>query len=290
MSHILLTGIVTLDIINYLDSYPKEDSEVRATSQQIRRGGNASNTATVLSQLGHDCLLAATLSNDSSAQWLRKDLTDKHIKLQPSNELAGHTTPTSYITLNTENGSRSIIHYRDLPELTFHQFDEINLEKTNWFHFEGRNINETLKMMKKSRSYNKRVSLELEKDRDDIETLIPLADIICFSRSFAKSNNYTRADDCLNHYSSIYPNKLLICTWGAKGAFAKHNNLEYFSPAFHSTQAIDTIGAGDTFNAGFIHAQLKNLSTQDSLTYACKLSGLKCSQSGFTNLEEFDVK
>jgi len=111
MSHILLTGIVVLDIINQLDSYPREDSEVRAIKQQIRRGGNASNTATVLSQLGHNCTLAASLSNDPSGHFLINDLDENSIQLALTSTAQEYTSPTSYITLNIQNGSRSIIHY-----------------------------------------------------------------------------------------------------------------------------------------------------------------------------------
>ena len=55
MAHVLAVGVATLDIINEVESYPPEDGEVRALAQAIRRGGNASNTLVVLSQLGHSC-------------------------------------------------------------------------------------------------------------------------------------------------------------------------------------------------------------------------------------------
>ena len=289
MSHILLTGIVVLDIINHLDAYPKEDSEVRAIRQQSRRGGNASNTATILSQLNHNCLLAASLSNDSSGKFLRKDIEDNSIQLAIPSSAHEYTSPTSYITLNKQNGSRSIIHYRNLPELTFDQYNKINLEAIDWYHFEGRNVNETRQMMQKSQRFSKTISLEIEKDRDDIDSLIPLANIVYFSRPFAQSRNFSQARDCLKFFNSLYPDKVLVCTWGDEGAYAMHNNIEFFSPAFHIENAIDTIGAGDTFNAGFIHAQLNKFSIHDSLVYACKLAGLKCAKSGLNNLEIFDV-
>ena len=289
MSHILLTGIVVLDIINHLDSYPKEDSEVRAVKQQTRRGGNASNTATVLSQLGHNCTLAASLANDSSGHFLKNDLAENSIQLALSSTAHEYTSPTSYITLNIQNGSRSIIHYRNLPELSFGQFDKINLQPFDWYHFEGRNINETSQMMQKIKHLNKTISLEIEKDRDNIDALISFANIVVFSRPFAQSRNFLDAGDCLKYFNSVYPDKLLVCTWGADGAFAMQNNNAFLSPAYYIEKATDTIGAGDTFNAGFIHAQLNKISIHDSLVYACKLAGLKCAKSGLDNLEILDV-
>ena len=49
MANILAVGIATIDIINRVNGYPHEDDEIRAISQSIRRGGNATNTLVVLS-------------------------------------------------------------------------------------------------------------------------------------------------------------------------------------------------------------------------------------------------
>ena len=64
MARILGVGIATLDIINTVDGYPAEDSEVRAIHQRICRGGNATNTLVVLSQLGHRCAWAGVLADE----------------------------------------------------------------------------------------------------------------------------------------------------------------------------------------------------------------------------------
>lgn len=61
MARILTVGIATLDIVNQVSAYPAEDDEIRATAQTIRRGGNATNTAVVLSQLGHQVDWAGAL-------------------------------------------------------------------------------------------------------------------------------------------------------------------------------------------------------------------------------------
>jgi ketohexokinase len=72
MPHILGIGIATLDIINSVDGYPAEDTEVRALRQQLRRGGNCTNTLAVLSQLGHRCAWGGVLAaepNISAPTW-----------------------------------------------------------------------------------------------------------------------------------------------------------------------------------------------------------------------------
>ena len=64
MARILTVGIATLDIINRVARYPAEDTEIRALGQHRQRGGNASNTAVVLSQLGHQVDFAGVLIDE----------------------------------------------------------------------------------------------------------------------------------------------------------------------------------------------------------------------------------
>ncbi|MEJ2611053.1 MAG: hypothetical protein P8179_13455 [Candidatus Thiodiazotropha sp.] len=63
---VLAIGVATLDIINRVAMYPEEDQELRASEQAIRRGGNACNTLTVLSRLGHKSYWAGMLADDGS--------------------------------------------------------------------------------------------------------------------------------------------------------------------------------------------------------------------------------
>ena len=74
MSKILAVGIATLDIINSVAGYPAEDDEVRAVSQRLCRGGNATNTLAVLSQLGHQCHWAGVLADEPDARHIEADL------------------------------------------------------------------------------------------------------------------------------------------------------------------------------------------------------------------------
>ncbi|MDH5765440.1 MAG: PfkB family carbohydrate kinase [Gammaproteobacteria bacterium] len=289
MANILLTGIVTLDIINHLQNYPEEDCEARALAQDFRRGGNASNTATILSQLNHNCTLAANITDDGSGSFLLDDLHNNHIELPSDCQLSGYTTPTSYISLSQKSGSRTIIHYRNLPELSHHQFNQIQLDRFDWLHFESRNIHETRKIMDTASQYEKTISLELEKPRENSQSLIDFANIIFISRPYAESLHFKTATDCIQHFHSLYPEKIFICTWGASGANAINHEDLYSCPATTTENIIDTIGAGDTFIAGFIHAFLKLGTLEKSLIYATRLAGLKCTQNGLTNLEITDV-
>jgi ketohexokinase len=64
---------------------------------------------------------------------------------------------------------------------------------------------------------------------------------------------------------------------------SRHGSL-LFSPAFLPSRTIDTLGAGDVFNAGMIHKLLQGNSLTVALNEASNLAGKKCGQYGLDNL------
>src|SRR5690554_6694129 len=255
MARILATGIATLDIINEVSAYPEEDAEVRALSQRIRRGGNASNTLCVLSQLGHQGYLAGVLIDEADGRLIEADLAHYQVNTQFCPGLREGKMPTSYITLNRQTGSRTIVHHRACPELSFDAFQQIDLSMFDWLHFEGRNISELGKILEycHQKAPTTTRSLEIEKPRDGIEALFELADWLFFSKHYAEATGHLSAESLL---ATLQDNYSATCTWGALGAYGLENGKLLFSPPVILDNVVDTLGAGDTFNAGMIHSLL----------------------------------
>ncbi len=291
MARIVGIGIATLDIINTTDGYPQEDDEVRAIGQITRRGGNATNTLTVLSQLGHQCEWAGTLADDPNSRVIQAELHRYGISTQRCAVIPGGHAPTSYITLNQNNGSRTIVHYRDLPEYSFEHFataiSENPLTNVHWLHVEGRNVPDTIKILEFVRHLypGLKISMEIEKPRKHIEGLYAHGDVVLFSRHFANALQYKNATDFLRAWRPKCTAPVLVCPWGVEGAYAMDSEgMLHHAPAVQISHVVDTIGAGDTFNAGFIHAALSHFPLGESLRFANALAGKKCGQLGFDNL------
>lgn len=285
MAKILCVGIATLDIINEVQYYPEEDNEIRILAQDKRRGGNATNTAAVLSQLGHQCDWAGTLVNELDSQTILSDLDSHQISYEHCHFLEQGKIPTSYITLSKESGSRTISHYRDLPEYSFEDFKHINLSVYDWIHFEGRNVCETQKMMNwcKQEYPSIPLSVEIEKKRDLIQSLIEPADIVLFSKQYALSLANTSAQKFCRQLSACYLDKTFICAWGDAGAGGSFNQKYHWQYALN-IKPVDTLAAGDVFNAGIIDQQIKHQSLNQCIQFACQLAGKKCTIKGIKDL------
>lgn len=284
---VLGVGVATLDIVNHVSGYPYEDSEVRATRQRQSRGGNTANTLTVLNRLGHQCSWAGTLADDAASDFVRQQLLSEAVDILHGEVIKGASLPVSYIILNTENGSRSIVHFRDLPEYCSESFEKIDINEFDWIHFEGRNVVELEKMMRHlHESGFHHFSLEIEKPRERIEKLFTLPEVLIFSRDYL---HYTHkgVKDFFEELRADGVESDLYCAWGKAGGWAmdKHGKL-YQQPAWKPHTVVDTLGAGDAFNAAIIDAVLNGLAVDQVLAHACKVAGFKCGLQGFEGIEQ----
>lgn len=277
MSSILAVGIATLDIVNTLATYPREDEEVRALAQSRVRGGNATNTLVILSQLGHDCHWAGVLPRESDSQVVVDDLDKHHVDLAAVQRPRSGKLPTSYISLSAETGSRTIVHYRDLAEYDFAAFDELDLSRYDWIHFEGRNVPELGKMLKKARQAGVPCSLEVEKPREGIEALFDLPNVLLFSRAWVSHRGFDLAEEFLESRSWGQP---VFVAWGAAGAWCRTAEGEVLQASPLPVDVVDSLGAGDVFNAAVIHGVLRKLPMQDVLNQAVRLASEKCARQG----------
>jgi len=71
----------------------------------------------------------------------------------------------------------------------------------------------------------------------------------------------------------------VIITRGSKGVMMSYNG-EIYEQGIVETNVIDTLGAGDSFIAGFLTSFLENQSIQDALKFAAHRASLTCEVNG----------
>lgn len=287
MAKILGIGNAVLDTVLKVPHAPHDDEELRASERYTQIGGNVSNTLYVLAQLGHETAICTTTGGDGEAKQLINGLKERHINVDHIQRFIKGRTPCSYINLNAQNGNRAIVHYRDLPELSFDHFAKIEIEEYDWLHFEGRNVANLKGMLNIAKTFlsHQPISLEIEKPREDIEELLPQANLILFSHHYASAKGYENGESLLKAMQSELPNSHLICTWGAKGAWLcpAQGTIQHV-PAETVSPIVDTLGAGDTFNAAVIHHLIEGKPLAEAVQAASQLAANKCLKHGLDNL------
>jgi sugar/nucleoside kinase (ribokinase family) len=74
---------------------------------------------------------------------------------------------------------------------------------------------------------------------------------------------------------------LVVIKCGAKGVVAKRGSDRFSVPAL-TVQPVDTVGAGDSFNAGFLHKFIRGSGLQDCLEYGVACAALSTTRAGGT--------
>ncbi|XP_078005934.1 ketohexokinase isoform X1 [Phascolarctos cinereus] len=183
---ILCVGLVVLDIINVVDKYPEEDSDSRCLTQRWQRGGNASNSCTILSLLGAPCAFMGSLAPGHVADFLVTDFKYRGVDVSQVAWQNKGETPCSCCIVNNSNGSRTIILYdTNLPDVSAKDFEKVDLNRFKWIHFEGRNASEQVKMLQRIEQHNKKlpkeqqitISVEVEKPREELYQLFAYGDV-----------------------------------------------------------------------------------------------------------------
>jgi len=115
---------------------------------------------------------------------------------------------------------------------------------------------------------------------DDVKTVLKSVDVFLPNeREACKVAGTGDIDTALEVLSGLLPIVVIKC--GARGAFARRGKDQFHSPSL-TVQPVDTVGAGDSFNAGFLHKFIRGAGLQDCLDYGNVSAGLSTSRAGGT--------
>ncbi|XP_066532079.1 ketohexokinase isoform X2 [Hoplias malabaricus] len=292
---ILCIGLVCLDIINVVEKYPEEDTDSRCLSQRWQRGGNASNSCTVLSLLGAPCAFMGSLAPGPVADFIVGDFEGRGVDVSSISFQSHGETPCACCVVCLGTGSRTVLlSDTNLPDVSVEDFSKLDLSQYHWIHWEGRNAEDQVKMIEKVKAYNRNeeknntitISVEIEKTRETLYQLFPHGDVVFVSKDVAVQFGFQSAASALKGlYSRVREGAVLVCAWAEKGADAMGpDGVVVHSDAFPPEKLVDTLGAGDTFNASVILTLSRGGTLQEALTFGCQIAGKKCGVHGYDGI------
>ncbi|ROW06064.1 hypothetical protein VMCG_04522 [Cytospora schulzeri] len=296
--HLIMVGACYLDTILSIPHFPEQDAKLRATSLNVRRGGNCGNALEVLQQFlppppppptpPPSSAAAAALSSPPPPPPPHHHLNPHLVTVLPGRQSAatakvlssfGPETPvdlsysvhrddqteaaSSYILHDQQTGSRTIVNHNGLADMTADEFVGIaeafrGEEAETWWHFEGRITETLLECIHYLRRHLPRARVSVEVEKPKRDGLRELA-------AEADVVFYSRSWAEGEGYTSSE-----ACLTGEVGRTTR--------PA---------VGAGDTFVAGMLYGLLCRTGDWDlqrMVRFAVDLATTKIQQDGFGGL------
>ena len=300
MPEVAVVGDANVDIIV---PYPRflnpERTKVEYPTPEVVGGGTCANTAVALSRLGRDVLFAGTVGDDSYGRFTKKDLIEAGVDVDGL-VVDRKVNTVGVFAFIDETGERYLWgwprDHQSFKELDWDRLPMKKLAEVSWIHssgmcltYAGSSRDSIIRLFAWARERGIRTSLDLnlrvdngELDSDlagALNEILPQVDYLLGSgpEEFA----YLGQDNWRENARNLASNgHVVVARDGSRGSVGfVQGNAEINVPAF-KVEVADTVGAGDTYNAGFISAILSGEELTGALRQGNAVSGYEVSHKG----------
>jgi sugar/nucleoside kinase (ribokinase family) len=265
---VAIAGEINLDLILY--GFPQEmpvERELLATGCQATLGSSSAILAHNLSILGSRVGFITCSGNDALGTMALDKLAESGADLTRAFTRDGVGTGVTVVLPHGE--TRHMLTYPGTTEAMRVQDLDFNyLKSARHFHLSSLYLQRGLlpdlpELFRKLKAEGLTISLDTNDDPEGawgypLDDLLPYVDVFLPNESeLLRMTNSRTLDDALNRLSSRVPCIAVKC--GARGSVVMVGQERVCAPAVR-VKPVDTIGAGDSFNAGFLFAWLQGLS------------------------------
>ena len=287
---ISIAGEINLDLILYgLPALMPTERELLASGLSMTLGSSSAILAHNLATLGSKVGFVTKVGDDAFGEIALQRLGESGVDL--SRVVRGKEVGSGLTVILPHDSQRHILTYLGtISELRFEDLDLDYLASARHFHmssiFLHRAMSELIpELFRLMKSQGLSTSLDTNDDPDDrwqspLHETLPFVDVLFPNEREAKKiANVDSLDDAILHLSEHVP--LLVVKLGDRGAMAvKAGKRVSCAPV--KVNVVDLIGAGDSFDAGFLHQYLRGADLETCLAYGNFAGAFSTTRSGGT--------
>lgn len=272
---ITVVGSINMDIVCQTSVFPKQGETILGERFETIPGGKGANQAVAAARLGSEVTMVGAVGQDSFGPTLLTTLQQENI----------HTDAVAVVETNTgianiilfENDNRIIV----VPGANFDVTPEM--------------IDAKQELIKNSKLVVMQLEIPVETveytlalcEKYKVPVLLNPAPARNFKPEWMDKIAYMTPNETecalifnedVEQSLAKYPNKLIV-TLGENGAMY-HNGDKIVKVEGYKTTAVDTTGAGDTFNGAFAHKIIEGASIEEAVHVANIAGSLSVEQFG----------
>lgn len=287
---VIVVGELNVDLIlNQIEKFPEVGKEVLANKMKLTLGSSSAIFASNLSTLGSRTSFCGKLGIDDFGDYILACLKSRgvdtsHITQSP--EIATGAT----IVLNfgedramvTHQGAMASFSVNDIPDEALLQCKHVHVSS---IFLQPRLKNEIIEFFAKAKSLGLTTSLDpqwdpAEKWDVDFNALLPHVDV--FLPNMKELEGISGIEEVKTAMQSLTTANLVVVKKGSDGACLWDGQKFHDQPAFINKDVVDSVGAGDSFDAGFIHKFVRRKAVSECLEFAALMGAVNTTCAGGT--------
>ncbi len=283
---IAIVGEINLDLILYgLPAEMPMERELLATNFRMTLGSSSAILAHNLAALGTRVGFVTRCGPDAMGKLAMDYLREQGVEV--SKVIASPTT-TGVTMILPHGKERHILTYPGtMFELTYADLDLDYLKAARHFHLSSLYLQpgllpEVPRLFRELKSAGLTISLDTNDDPEDcwamLDEILPLVDVFLpNAREACRISGTNDVHGAVEQLAERVP--MLVVKLGAEGAMLRKGR-ETITSAGKRVEVVDTVGAGDTFNAGFLHKFVQAAPLQECLDFANRCAAYSTTAAG----------
>jgi sugar/nucleoside kinase (ribokinase family) len=258
---VLVIGELNVDLIlDEIEKFPEVGKEVLARKMTLTLGSSSAIFASNISSLGARVAFLGKIGRDKFGEVVLESLRGNHVDVSMI-RIDENLGTGATVILNVDEDRANTTYPGAMDYLTINDISEEDLVKARHVHFSSYFLqpgiwNDLGKLFRMAKQLGLTTSFDMQWDpketwKLDIEDVLPHVNVFLPNEKelmlLTKKKNLKDAIECIQKYTDI-----LVVKRGNKGSWVIHKGkVADFSP-YLNKNVVDAIGAGDSFNAGFI--------------------------------------
>ena len=288
---VTIAGELNLDLILYgLPEQLTPERELLADRMMLTLGSSSAIVAHNLAALGSRVGFQSRIGDDPLGQIALERLQEGGVDVSHVRRPGGTSTTGITVILHHEPWRNILTYAGTISELTWDDLDIDYLADSRHFHLSSFYLQRALRpraaeLLRTLKSRGLTISLDTNDDPDDqwdesIRDLFPYVDVFLPNeREICKVARTENLEAAIESVSQVVP--LVVVKLGRKGALAQRAGTRITSAA-RAVDAIDAVGAGDSFDAGFLHRYIRGADLGECLAGGNAAGALSTTRPGGT--------
>lgn len=296
MKKVFVIGLSGESIFLNVDHFHKLGETIHAESLETECGGKGYNQAVALKKFGADVTYLSSIGKDVYGDKCEKYLMDNGVKTI----MIRKNLPTALATILTDKNSENqvTVYSGATVELSGKDVEEVEekIKECDYLLLQLEvPLEANLKAVEIAKKHNVKIVINPAPAQNYTLELLQSADIITPNEEEAKTIFDLKEEPLEKILDKMDEHKIkeVIVTIGKNGAMHfKNGNIDII-PSI-KVEAIDTTGAGDTFNAMLVYQLSLGLDTKESIRWANVAAALSTTKRGvmkaIPNVDEIKKK